>query len=109
MYTEDGFTEEQLQNAEVLLTGHTYVYCSYCSRIITATSPKTRKARAHRLDLSPGYRGYHAISWEKDDPRHYEAYVQINTECPGNYEPGEVVEGEIYQSPIDTTKVFRIQ
>ena len=105
----DGFTTEQIRNAEFRPDGKTRVFCSYCDRIFIATSPRTLKAPSHRLDLSPGFRACHASLWDKSDPRRDEEYVEINTMCPGTYEPGELVEGEIYESPMDSLKVYRVQ
>lgn len=85
-------TAEQKRSAEDRRRGQTFVYCPECERIITAYG-KAGKVRNHRLDTHPD-------NWE---------WMEPNTLCPGSGQYGEVVEGEIYTSPVDSLKWQRVQ
>lgn len=98
MLKADRLTEEERLNAEDRRTGRTYARCRWCGRIFAAYG-KNGRVWEHRLDTHPDFR----VGGER--------YGQVppNTPCPGARELGNIVEGEIYTSPTDTLKWYRVQ
>jgi hypothetical protein len=87
-------TEWEPQRFKEGLTGSTYAYCPACARIITAYG-KNGRIRPHlKIDDFGGvYRPERGSAWA----------------CPGAKMLGEIVDGPVYVSLVDSLKWVRVQ